>query len=146
MNTKKFFIVSEDIIPDVFIKVIEAKNLINSNLVSSITEAVNKVGLSRSTYYKYCDHVFLLENGALGNKSTINLILKHESGVLSKILDTISDHNGNILTITQNPPESGFANVSIHFDISNLDNSYNALLESIKKLSGVEQLTLISLE
>jgi chorismate mutase len=146
MNTKKFFIVSEDIIPDVFIKVIEAKNLINANLVSSITEAVNKVGLSRSTYYKYCDHVFLLENGALGNKSTINLILKHESGVLSKILDTISEHNGNILTITQNPPENGVANVSIHFEISKLNSSYNTLLDSIKKLDGVEQLTLLSLE
>ena len=146
MNTKKFFIVSEDVIPDIFIKVIDAKKLINANLVSSITEAVNKVGLSRSTYYKYCDHVFLLEDGALGNKSTINLILRHESGILSKILDTISSQNGNILTITQNPPENGFANVSIRFDISNLDNSYNTLLEKIKELDGVVQLTLLSLE
>ena len=146
MNTKKFFIISEDVIPDIFIKVIEAKKLINANLASSITEAVNEVGLSRSTYYKYCDHVFLLEDGTLGNKSTISLILKHESGILSKILDTISMHNGNILTITQNPPENGFANVSIRFDISNLSHSYNTLLDELKKIDGVVQLTLLSLE
>ncbi|MBN2260314.1 MAG: ACT domain-containing protein [Clostridiales bacterium] len=146
MNSKKFYIVSEDIIPEIFIKVVNAKELINSNQVSSITEAVNKIGLSRSTYYKYSDHVFLLEDGSLGSKSTINLILKHESGILSRILDIVAEYNGNILTITQNPPERGFANVSIHFDISTLNQPYNLLLESIKTLSGVEQLTLINLE
>ncbi len=146
MNTKKFYLVSEDIIPEVFVKVLEAKELINTNKVQSITEAVNTVGVSRSTYYKYCDHVFILSEGRLGNKTTVNLILKHQSGVLSKILDIIAEYNGNILTITQNPPEAGSANVSIHFDISHLTYSFSDLVDKIKSLKGVEHLTLISME
>lgn len=146
MNTKKFYIISEEVIPEVFIKVIKTKELINSNKVHSITEAVNTIGISRSTYYKYCDHIFILDKNKLGNKTTINLILSHKSGVLSNILDTIADSNGNILTITQNPPESGHANVSIHFDISNLKIPYNQLLNQIKKIIGVEHLTLVSME
>lgn len=146
MNNKKFYLVSEDIIPEVFIKVLEAKELINTNKVKSITEAVNRVGVSRSTYYKYCDHVFILNEGKLGHKTTINLILRHESGVLSRILDIIAEYNGNILTITQNPPESGYANVSIHFDISQLEYTFSDLVDTIKSMNGVEYLTLISME
>jgi chorismate mutase len=146
MNTKKFYIISEDIIPEVFIKVVQAKNLINNNKVKSITEAVNQIGISRSTYYKYADHVFELDEGQLGNKTTVNFILKHESGVLSKILDLIAEYDGNILTITQNPPEAGHANVSIHFDISNLNHTYSDLLNKIKSTPGVEHLTLVSME
>ncbi len=146
MNTKKFYIISEDVIPEVFTKVIQAKNLINSNKVQSITEAVNAIGISRSTYYKYCDHVFILDKDKLGTKSTVNLILKHQSGVLSEILDVIAECDGNILTITQNPPEGGHANVSIHFDLSNLNLPYNELLNQIKAVDGVEYLTLVSME
>ncbi|OPL08144.1 MAG: hypothetical protein AVO33_01805 [delta proteobacterium ML8_F1] len=146
MNTKKFYIISEDILPEVFVKVMLAKELINANKVQSITEAVTQAGISRSTYYKYCDHIFYLEDGALGNSSTINLILRHESGTLSKILDIIAQCNGNILTITQNPPEKGYANVSIHFDISEISTSFNDLLTLIKALKGVEQVTLISMQ
>ncbi len=146
MQKSHYLIVHREVAPDVFLKVVDAKEMLNQNKVASVTEAVKEVGISRSTYYKYADFVFPLGEGPLGKRTTLNFKLFHQSGVLSKILSMIAVHNGNILTITQDAPVHHVANVSLTFDIANLDISLHALIEDMKALDGVEQLTLINIE
>ncbi|BEP28692.1 ACT domain-containing protein [Helicovermis profundi] len=146
MDKNKYLVISIDVLPEVFVKVIEAKELIKTGAVKGITEAAKKVGISRSTYYKYNDHVFTLKEGAIGKKVTISLLLSHESGVLSNFLKIIANNNGNVLTISQDSPIKGIANATITFDISNINCTFYDLLEILKDLEGVKRLDLIAME
>ena len=87
---KNYLIVSKNILPDVYERVIEARNLINSGSVKSISEAVKAVGISRSTYYKYKDYVFSPDENSIGRKAVVSMMLKHEKGVLSNVLYYLS--------------------------------------------------------
>lgn len=142
----KYLIISKEILPDYFDKVIEAKKLIDNNQVKGVSEAVKKVGISRSTYYKYKDYVFVPSDQLGGRKATLSLVLEHHKGVLSTILNIIADENGNILTISQDIPINNKAIVSITLDILELSISLQQLLETLTKLKGVASAKLIAIE
>lgn len=146
MKNGNYLIVDSTVLPDVFEKVIETKKLLNTNEVSGITEATAKVGISRSTYYKYCNHVFKLSENNIGSKATLSLNLKHKSGTLSSILDIIAEYNGNILTITQDTPVNNNAKVTLKFNISELKVSFNELIDELKALDGVMNLSILIIE
>jgi len=146
MKNGNYLIVDSTVLPNVFEKVIETKKLLNTNEVSGITEATAKVGISRSTYYKYCNHVFKLSENNIGTKATLSLNLKHKSGTLSSILDMIADYNGNILTITQDTPVNNNAKVTLKFNISELKISFNDLIDALKTLDGVMNLSILIIE
>lgn len=146
MNKSRFIVVSKDIAPEVFIKVLQAKEALDHGTYEGISEAVKAVGISRSTYYKYVDHVFPLAEGALGKKITIALVLNHESGVLSGLLQIIASKNCNVLTISQDPPLSGMANASLTFDISELNTTFEDLTEALRMAKGVKKLAIIAIE
>lgn len=141
----KYLVIDKEILPDVFEKVLKAKELIRNGKVKGITDAVKNVGISRSTFYKYKDYVFALSEGNLGKKVTISLLVEHETGVLSAILNQIAEKKGNILTINQNIPINEIANVSITFDISNLVINVDALMDDIKNRTGVIKAKLIAM-
>ena len=143
---RKYLLIDVNILPEVFSKVIEAKELITSGDVIGISNAAKQVGISRSTFYKYHDKVFRLAEGALGRKATINLLLCHESGILSELLQTIANHNGNVLTISQDTPINGTANVSITFDISNTNTTFDTILDAVRGKEGVKKLNLVAVE
>ncbi|KYH35043.1 hypothetical protein CLTEP_10360 [Clostridium tepidiprofundi DSM 19306] len=145
MDTK-YFVIDKDILPEIFDKVVKAKELLSTGKVKEITEAVRIVGISRSTYYKYKDHVFTISEGTLCKRVTISFLLSHEMGILSNILNMIADVKGNILTINQNIPINKIANVSITFDISNLTVDIDDILNDIRNLEGVLKLDLIAME
>lgn len=146
MDKSKYIIIHVDALSDVYTKVLEAKKLLKDGEVVGVTEAAKAVGISRSTYYKYCDFVFSLTESDIGKKVTISLLLYHESGVLSSLLEFIAKCNCNILTISQDSPIDNIANVSITFDISNINVTFNELLEEMKKHQGVKKLDLIAME
>src|SRR6056297_845640 len=143
---KKYLIVNKKILPEVYEKVIEARKLINENSNINISEAVKKVGISRSTYYKYKDYVFSPSENSIGRMAVFSLMLSHKKGVLSKVINNISDHNANILTINQTIPINEKANVSLSLDISGIDISIDELVESIKEKEGVISVDLLSIE
>jgi chorismate mutase len=143
---KKYLIVSKKILPDVYEKVIEARNLINSGTVKGISEAVKEVGISRSTYYKYKDYVFAPSENSIGRKAVINLMLRHEKGVLSNVLNFLSHAKVNILTINQSIPINGKASVSVSLDISDIEQSIDDIILDMKKIKGVSSVKLISIE
>lgn len=143
---KKYILVDKNVLPDVFEKVIEAKELMKADETLGVSKVVAMVGISRSTYYKYHDKVFPLIENNVERKATVNLLLSHKSGTLSSLLRSIAENNGNVLTISQDAPVNNAANVTITFDISNLNGPLDQLLTKIKSIDGVSKLKLAGVE
>lgn len=143
---KKYLIVSKKILPDVYDKVIEARNLINNGSVKGISEAVKMVGISRSTYYKYKDYVFSPDENSIGRKAVISMMLRHEKGILSSVLNYMSQEKVNILTINQSIPINGKASVNLSLDISDIGKPIDDIVAELKKLKGASSVKLLSVE
>ena len=134
---KKFYLVSEDILPEAILNTARAKELMAQRSAMSVTEALEQVGLPRSTFYKYRDGVFsFLDTGTM-RIINLSLELKHESGVLSKVLNYVASQSGNILTINQNLPLRGMANLTISVDIEDLRIGVDELLAGLESIDGV---------
>ena len=142
----KYLVIDKDILPDVFEKVLLAKELLRTGEIREITEAVKKVGISRSTFYKYKDSVFTLDERSMGKKVTLSFLLSHMQGVLSNVLQTISSNGGNVLTINQDIPIHDVANVSITFDVSHIKISIEEVIEEVKNIEGVQKLVVVTME
>lgn len=144
--SNKYLIIDTGILPEVFTKVMRLKELLRIGKVKDISDGVKKVGISRSTYYKYKDFVFTLSEGLTSHKVTLGLMLAHEAGTLSKILDKIASKKGNILTINQDIPINKAASVSITFDASKLDIEINELVDEIAAIKNVIKVDLVAVE
>lgn len=142
----KYLVIDKDILPDVFEKVLETKELLQSGKVNEITEAVKRVGISRSTFYKYRDSVFTLDEKSTGKRVTLAFLLSHTQGILSNVLGMISSSGGNVLTINQDIPINNVANVSITFDMNHLKISIEEVIEKIKNIDGVQKLVIVTME
>lgn len=142
----KYLIVSKKILPDYYEKVIEARRMLELGKTKSVSEAVKMVGISRSTYYKYKDDVFLPCNSTLGKKALVSLMLEHKRGVLSEVINYLSTVNGNIITINQNMPINNSASVIISLDISDINIPIEEIIVGLKDIEDVISAKLISLE
>lgn len=143
---KKFLVIDRAVLPQVYEKVLEVKELVRMNEVKSVSSAISKVGISRSTFYKYKDFVFSLSDSSVTQKASIHLMLKHESGVLAEILKILAEKKANVLTINQNIPINRTADVSITFDLQHMDVDIDHLLNQFKELEGVLNAELLALE
>lgn len=141
-----FFIIKEEILPEIVKKTIQAKELLKSGRARTINEATDMVGMSRSAFYKYKNYIFPFYEASLGKIITIALVLEHVPGVLSAILDEIAKAHGNVLTINQNIPIGGMANVTISFETGNLTKNVEELLEIIQNKNGVNKVDIIAQE
>lgn len=146
MTDRKFLIIDTTILPDIFEKVLETKELLRTGKARGVTEATQMTGISRSTFYKYKDYVSAPSEGSRGQKVTITLLLNHAPGNLSQILSIMAECNVNILTINQDIPINGIANVSITFDISEATVSVDEILEKLNHLEGTSRVELIAME
>ncbi len=138
MNEKpKALIVASDVLPDVFLKVIEVKRLLSTTQAKNSSDACRQVGISRSAYYKYKDNVQVYEEADNGKLSTLYLKLSDEPGVLSKVLQKLYELGANILTVNQNIPVDTVAivTVSVRFDQHKLDPDY--ILKTLGEVYGV---------
>ncbi|WP_194191956.1 ACT domain-containing protein [Clostridium chrysemydis] len=146
MEEERFYVVNESVLPDVFYKVIEVKELIHTGKVKDISEGVKKVGISRSTYYKYKDAVYSMSDGVNSKKITIVLLLEHKAGVLSKVLDFIATNKLNILTINQDIPINMTANVTITLDVSKIKGDVKKFLFKVNEFEGVVKVRVLAVE
>lgn len=140
----KLFIVSSDVLPDIILKVLSAKQLHARGEVATSAEACRAVGISRSAYYKYKDSVFSYEEQFTNNIVSIYFLLRDEKGVLSSIISRLYELNTNILTINQNIPVDSVATVtvSVRFDHEMMNTS--TLKRELLKLDGVVDVKIIS--
>lgn len=143
---KGYLIVDKSVLPDYFEKVVAARRLLESGKYTQVSDAVREVGISRSTYYKYKDKVMEPTQVTIGRKAVLSLVLKDESGVLSKVLNCLSACKANILTITQSLPIRDQASVLISLDISNIDNSIDTVMRALETSDGVERVRLMAVE
>ena len=143
---EKFYVISSDVLPKVLKKVIQTKENLTEGRAKDITEAVKQTGISRSTYYKYKDSIFPAENVVSSKKITLVILLSHQAGTLSKVLDCIAFNKGNILTINQDIPINKAANVTITLDISNLKKDLKHLVKTLRALSNVISVKILAIE
>lgn len=143
---KDYLIVHKKVLPDYFIKVIEVNQAMKEKKYPNISEAVKAVGISRSTYYKYKDYVFLPEESQLTKKAILSVDLIHLPGSLSGVLNIIKNNKISVLTISQSLPVNEIANVIISIDITEADISMNELIKDFKTLKQVKDVKLISFE
>ena len=100
-GTAKYYVVTQKAVPDVLLRVVEAKRLLESEKVPTVQEAVDAVGISRSSFYKYKDDIFQFHDNAQGTTLTLTFQMEDEPGLLSEVLKTIAEYHANILTIHQ---------------------------------------------
>ena len=140
-----YLIVDKRVLPDYYEKVVEARAMLRDGRARDVSEAAKKLGISRSTYYKYKDYVFAPAEET-GRKAVIALMLSHEKGTLSEVLNEISLSGGNILTITQSLPVHGRASVVISLDMAHMDAPIEELIRALAALRGASGVKLIEVE
>lgn len=138
----KYYIVDSDILPEILDKVVKARDLIQRGEVRQISEAVKQVGISRGTYYKYKDYVFVPSEKLSARKAVISMRLHHRSGILSSVLEMMSQHKANIITINQSIPIHDMASAVISFDLSQMDVALEDLLKRLEHIEGVSNVRL----
>ena len=141
---KDFLIVHKDIVPKNVLSVIEAQKVINEKNVS-VSVACKMVDISRGTFYKYKDLVFL-PSIDFGKKAIFSFVLENRLGILSNLLNDIASRGGNILSINQELPINGIAYVTITIDVIEALDELNDFLDSINKLDGVRSAKLLAIE
>ena len=142
----EYLLVDKSILPSYYEKVIEAKHLISSGSAKDVSEAVKAVGISRSTYYKYKDYVFSISSDTGARRAVVSMSLSHKAGLLSEVLNCLSQQGANILTITQNLPINHRAHVVISIDVSQVRNDTDTLCRTIGIIDGVSSVKLIAIE
>lgn len=135
----KYLLVETQALPEVFERVMQAKELLNTGEAKNSTAAAKRVGLSRSAFYKYKDKVFKPNSGSQ-HLVTFSLTLKDETGILSKIISTIAGSGANILTINQSIPIDGVAPVTISVRTDDNKDKLEELMVAIKSIPGVIKL------
>ena len=142
----KYLLVDREMLPECYLKVMDAKELILNGKAKDVSEASKMVGIARSTYYKYKDYVFSPNTDTECRKAVISFSLYHKSGLLSEVLNVISGTGANILTITQNLPVNQRANVVISMDVSHVQCEISELLEILGRIDGVNSTKLLAIE
>lgn len=136
-KTPNYFIVEAGALPEIFLKVAEAKRLLETGEVDTVNASTRRVGISRSAFYKYKDAVRPFNDMLHGRIVTFQILLKDEPGVLSAVLNIFAQSGGNILTINQGIPVNGCAAVTIGAETSGLELSLEELLAEALGIQGV---------
>lgn len=133
----QYFIIEAQALPDIFLKVAEAKRLLETGEASTVNQAAAQVGISRSAFYKYKDAVRPFHDMLSGGIINVQILLKNEPGVLSAVLNNFARCGANILTINQGIPAGGIAVVSVGAETSGLTMTTEEMLEQVAGERGV---------
>jgi chorismate mutase len=140
---EKFYLVKENILPEAIKKTIKIKELLQAGDAKTINEAVDKMGLSRSAYYKYKDSVFPFFDAGKEKIASLSILLEHKPGALSGVLNAVAADLGSVITINQSIPSLGVANINLTIETANLKLELEALLDKLRVLDGVKKLEVL---
>ena len=133
----KYYIVEASALPEVFLKVAEAKRLLSTGEAATVNEATKMTDISRSAFYKYRDSVLPFQNMMTGRIITLQLLLHDQPGLLSEILGVLAATRANIITINSIVPTNGTAVVTISAETNELTVSIEELLNTLGEMDGV---------
>ena len=136
-NNPKYYIIESSALPEVFLKVAEAKRLLDTGEVSTVNDATRRAGISRSAFYKYRDSILPFQNLMSGRIITFQLLLHDEPGLLSHILAVFADTKANIITINSIVPTNGTAVVTISAETMDLTVPLEEMLRQLSATRGV---------
>ena len=139
----KYYIVRERAVPEVLLKVVEAKRLLEIDKTLSVHEAAEQVGISRSSFYKYQDDILPFHDETKGKTVTFVLQMQDEPGLLSTVLRTVAEFGANILTIHQSIPINGVASLTLSIAVLSTTADVSAMMEKIEKQKGVHDLKIL---
>lgn len=142
----KYYVLKKKAVPEVLLKVVEAKRLLESEKVLSIQEAVDMTGISRSSFYKYKDDIFPFHENARGKTITFVLQMDDEPGLLSSVLKLIAEYKANILTIHQTIPINGVATLTMSIDIEPETGNVSEMIEEIELKKGIHYVKILARE
>ena len=132
--------------PEVLLKVVEAKKLLDSGKVSTVQDAAEQTDISRSSFYKYKDDIFPFYEGRKGK--TVNLVIQmdDEQGILSVVLKSVADAKANILTIHQSVPVNGIASLTLSVDVFPESDDVDDMAKQIESLKGIHYVKILARE
>lgn len=142
----KYFVLKQKAVPEVLLKVVEAKKLIDSERGITIQEAADRVGISRSSFYKYKDDIFPFYDNAKGKTITMVLQMDDEQGLLSELLYIVATYKANILTIHQSIPVGNVATLTLSVEVRSDTGNLSKMVEELEGKPGVHYVKIISRE
>ena len=143
-NQPKYYLVDAKMLPEIFIKVVQAKELLQTGEASTVGEATAALGISRSAFYKYKDAVSPFKDMKNGRIITFNITLRDKKGVLSSVLSVFADTGANILTISQSIPINGTALVTISTETTGMHITIEELLTDLSYTAGVKKVDVVA--
>ena len=146
MREDIYYLVKERAIPEVLIKVLEAKKLLSEDRNMSIIQATDKVGISRSSFYKYKDDISAFSDNTRGKTITLAMQMLDKPGLLSDLLKIVSTYQANILTIHQSIPVNNIANISLSIEVLERTGNITELLDDIKSCEGIIEVKILARE
>lgn len=141
-----YYVLTERAVPEVLLKVVEANKLLETKKCASVQEATERVGISRSSFYKYREDIFPFHEDAKGKTVNMVIQLEDEPGILSKVLETMAQFHVNILTVHQSIPVNGFATVTISVDVLEDSGDFSELVNAIEASDGVHYVKILARE
>ena len=145
-EANKYFVVTKKAVPEVLLKVVEAKRLLESGKMPTIQDAVDAVGISRSSFYKYKDDIFPFHDSTQGKTLTLSLQIEDEPGLLSDVLRVIGQFGANILTIHQSIPLNGVATLTLSVEVLSTTGNLSEMVAKIEEKEGVHYLKIVGRE
>ena len=142
----QYFVLREKAVPEVLLKVVEAKRLLDSGKVASVQDATEQVGISRSSFYKYKDDIFPFHETEKGKTITMVIQLDDEPSLLSVILKTVAEFQANILTIHQSIPINGIASLTLSADVLSKTGDVKEMVARIEEHPGIHYVKILGRE
>lgn len=142
----KYFVLKKKAVPEVLLKVVEAKRLLECERGISVQEATDRVGISRSSFYKYKDDIAPFHDEAKGKTVTFVLQMEDAPGLLSMVLNIVAEFQANILTIHQSIPINGVASLTMSIEVLSTTGDVSAMIEKIEEQQGVHYLKILGRE
>ena len=142
----KYFVVKQKAVPEVLLKVVEDKKLLESERVITVQEATDRVGISRSSFYKYKDDIFPFYDNAKGKTITLVMQMDDEPGLLSDLLHIVAVYHANILTIHQSIPVNGVATLTLSVEVLESTGNVSRMVEDMEEKHGVHYVKILARE
>jgi len=142
VEKSKYFVLRQKAVPEVLLKVVEAKRLVESEHMT-VQEATEQVGISRSSFYKYKDDIFPFHDEAKGKTVTFMLQMDDGPGLLSEVLNIVAEFRANILTIHQSIPINGRASLTLSMEVLSTTGDISAMIEKIEEQKSVHELKIL---
>ena len=142
----KYFVLKKKAVPEVLLKVVKAKKLLESGRAESVQEATELVGISRSSFYKYKDDIFPFRDNVKGKTLTFVMQMHDEPGLLSEVLNVVAEYKANILTIHQSIPTNGVATLTLSVEVLPATGDVSSMIETIEGKAGIQYLKILARE